>query len=301
MTKLERTGRSAAALFLGLLFCARSHASELPSRSTVDLFGQKIEYYDVGTGPLVVLLHGLGSSAKGDWGSCIMRLAQHHRVLAPDQLGFGASDKPIIDYGIQTWVDFLGEFLRTEKAENFTLAGESLGGWIACQYAVQALGAQDSLSPSFRLPRPSRLILADAAGHRHLTENFRTGGPGLSLAGSRAFLSALFSDPALKTDEAVRARFALSMSKGDGWTINSLLSNRALGAECIDDELGQITIPTLVIWGAEDHFVPLEDGKDYAARISGARLIVVPGSGHAPMIEKPDVVLAAMEPFIDSR
>jgi pimeloyl-ACP methyl ester carboxylesterase len=301
MPKLERTGHSAVALLLGLVLCARCRADELPMRSTATLFGQKIEYYDVGTGPVVVLLHGLGSSAKGDWGSCIMRLAKHHRVLAPDQLGFGASDKPFIDYGIQTWVDFLGEFLRTEKVEDFTLAGESLGGWIACQYTVQALGAQDGLSPSFRLPRPSRLILADAAGHRRLTENFKTGGPGLSLAGSRSFLSALFSDPALKTDEAVRARFALSMSKGDGWTINSLLSNRAIGAECIDDELGRVTVPTLVIWGAEDHFVPIEDGKDYAAKIPGARLVVVPGSGHAPMIEKPDAVLAAMEPFIDSK
>src|ERR1700677_5078291 len=114
MPKLERTGHSAVALLLGLVLCARCRADELPMRSTATLFGQKIEYYDVGTGPVVVLLHGLGSSAKGDWGSCIMRLAKHHRVLARDQLGFGASDKPFIDYGIQTWVDFLGEFLRTE-------------------------------------------------------------------------------------------------------------------------------------------------------------------------------------------
>jgi pimeloyl-ACP methyl ester carboxylesterase len=288
-------------LLLGLLASTRCPAGELPARRSVILFGQRIEYYDVGSGPVVVLLHGLGSSAAGDWGGCIMRLAAHHRVLAPDQLGFGASDKPMIDYGIQTWVDFLGEFLRVEKVGEFDLAGESLGGWIAAQYAFQSLNPQPSASPAFALPRPSRLVLVDAAGHRHLAEGFQTSGPPLSLASSRGFLSALFSDPGRSTDEAVRARFALAMAKGDGWTIRSLIANRAIVAECIDDELTRITLPTLVIWGAGDKFVPLDDGRDYAAKIPGAKLVIIPESGHAPGIEKPDEVLSAMEPFLDSR
>src|ERR1700678_3300729 len=159
---MKRLARPAASLLLGLFLSARCDAEDLPPRRSVELFGQRIEYYDVGTGPAVVLLHGLGSSAKGDWGACILRLSAHHRVLAPDQLGFGASDKPIIDYGIQTWVDVLGEFLRVEKVEDFTLAGESLGGWIAAQYSIQALSAQPATSPSFALPRPARLVLVDA-------------------------------------------------------------------------------------------------------------------------------------------
>jgi pimeloyl-ACP methyl ester carboxylesterase len=292
----------AFALFLGALSSARVRAGELPPRRSAVIFGQRIEYYDVGKGPAVVLLHGLGTSAKVDWGACILRLSEHHRVLAPDLLGFGASDKPVIDYGIQTWVDFLGEFLRVEKARDFTLAGESLGGWIAAQYAIQALGPQEALGQSFILPKPSRLVLVDAAGHRHLAEGMSAGGgPGLSLAGSRALLSAIFADPARGSDDAVRAQFALSMAKGDGWTIHSLLSNRSIVAECVDDKLGQITVPTLVVWGERDRIVPLGDGRDFAARIPGARLVIVPGSGHAPGIEKPDELLAAMEPFLDAR
>jgi pimeloyl-ACP methyl ester carboxylesterase len=246
----------------------------------------------------MVLLHGLGSSAKGDWGACIMRLSAHHRVLAPDQLGFGSSDKPLIDYGIQTWVDMLGEFLRLEGARDFTLAGESLGGWIAAQYSIQALGGQQA-DPGSQLPRPARLVLVDAGGHRHMAEGNGGGGPGLSLAGSKALLSAIYVDPARSTDAAARAQFALSLSKGDGWTIHSLLSNRALAAECVDDKLGGITIPTLVVWGAGDKLVPLDDGRDFAARIPGARLVIVPGSGHAPEIEKPREFLEALEPFVD--
>jgi triacylglycerol lipase len=292
--------RAAGALLFGLALSVECHGEDLPARHSVLLFGQKIEYYDVGAGPCVVLLHGLGSSAKGDWGACIMRLSAHHRVLAPDQLGFGASDKPIIDYGIQTWVDFLGEFLRVEQARDFTLAGESLGGWVAAQYTIQALGSPAATSPSFGLPRPARLVLVDAGGHRHLVGEHGGSAPGLSLAGSRALLSAIFFDPSRSADDAVRAQFAMSMSKGDGWTIHSLLSNRTILGECVDDKLGQITIPTLVVWGEHDRLVPLDDGRDFASRIPGATLVIVPDSGHAPGIEKPEAVLAAMEPFLES-
>jgi pimeloyl-ACP methyl ester carboxylesterase len=247
----------------------------------------------------VVLLHGLGSSARGDWGACIPQLSVHHRVLAPDQLGFGASDKPLIDYGIQTWVDMLGEFLRVEAVRDFTLAGESLGGWVAAQYSIQALGGRQAAGPASQLPKPARLVLVDSGGHRHLAEGIAGGGPGLSLAGSKGLLSAIYVDPARSTDEAARTQFALSLSKGDGWTIHSILSSRGLVSECVDDKLGGITIPTLVVWGAGDRLVPLDDGRDFAARIPGARLVIVPGSGHAPENEKPKEFLDAMLPFID--
>jgi pimeloyl-ACP methyl ester carboxylesterase len=157
------------------------------------------------------------------------------------------------------------------------------------------------MGPSFELPRPSRLVLVDSGGHRHLVAEHAGGGPGLSLAGSKALLSAIFFDPARSTDGAVRAQFALSLSKGDAWTIHSLLSNHSLLAECVDDKLGQVTLPTLVVWGANDRLVPVDDGRDFASRIPGARLVIVPDSGHAPEIEKPEAVLAAMEPFVDGR
>jgi pimeloyl-ACP methyl ester carboxylesterase len=290
----------AGLIFLGLATAETCPAQELPATRSVELFGQHIVYYDVGAGPTVVLLHGLGSSAKGDWGACVTRLAAHHRVLAPDLLGFGGSAKPIIDYGIQTWVDFVGEFLRVEKITNFTLAGESLGGWIAVRYTAEALDPKAVAANSmFLLPKPSRLVLVDAAGHKHLAEGIATGiHSGLSLEASKGLLSAIFYDPKRSTDEAVRAQFAASMSKGDGWTIHSLFMNHGLVGESVDDQLATITIPTLVVWGANDHAVPLDDGKDYAEKIAGAKLVVVPECGHAPGIEKPDVLCAAMEQFL---
>ncbi len=104
-----------------------------PPDKTITVFGQSIHYFDVGSGPAVVLLHGLGSR-KEDWLPVLEPMAQKYRLLVPDQIGFGRSDKPLLDYSIQTYVDFLNEFLRQLKVEKASLVGESLGGWIAGLY-----------------------------------------------------------------------------------------------------------------------------------------------------------------------
>jgi pimeloyl-ACP methyl ester carboxylesterase len=276
-----------------------ARAQELPPMKAVAVFGQRIAYFDLGSGPVVVLLHGAGSSARRDWGPCLRALAAHHRVLAPDQLGWGASDKPLIDYGIQTWVDTLGEFLRLQRVKDFDLAGESLGGWIAARYTVQAL-AGDAVSPAFALPKPRRLVLTDAAGHRHLMTHLGESNPGsvTSLAGTKGLLGAIFVDPARGSDASIREWFGMALGKGDAWTLRCVFTNRAMLAEAVDDQLPAITIPTLVVWGAGDRILPLDDGKDFAARIPGARLVVIPGAGHAPEIEQPALYLAAVLPFL---
>lgn len=283
-----------ACLLLALLPLAAASAE--PAARFTTLFGERIRYYDVGAGPTVVLLHGLGSSAWGDWGHCIGPLAVHHRVLALDQLGWGGSDKPFIDYSIQTWVDFLGEFLRQRQVGHFTLVGESLGGWIAAQYAIQALSGQPApAGPSFVLPKPDRLVLCDAAGHRAGAEQLlEGGGDSYTIAGAKSLLAKVFHSPAYATDAAVRADLAWAMSKGDSWTVHSFSSNRHIVAEAVDGKLSAITVPTLIIWGAYDELVPLAEGRDYAAKIPGARLVIIPDAAHAACIEKPESFLAAL-------
>ena len=87
-----------------------------PADKTIAVFGQSIHYFDIGSGPVVVLLHGLGSR-KDDWLPVLEPMAQKYRLLVPDQIGFGRSDKPLLDYSVQTYVDFLNEFLRQLKVE----------------------------------------------------------------------------------------------------------------------------------------------------------------------------------------
>src|SRR5260370_18885967 len=110
-----------------------------PSDKTITVFGQSIHYLDVGSGPVVVLLHGLGSR-KEDWLPVLEPMAQKYRLLVPDQIGFGRSEKPLLDYSVQTHVDFLNEFLRQLKVEKASLVGESLGGWIAGLYVAEMGG-----------------------------------------------------------------------------------------------------------------------------------------------------------------
>ena len=286
---------------IGITALMPAAAADLPEQKTATLFGATIRYYDIGSGPVLVLVHGLGSSAKGDWGKVMLPLAQNHRVLALDQLGFGNSDKPQIDFGIQTWVDFLGEFLRQQQVSDFTLIGESLGGWISVQYTIQALNGV-AAGPTLALPKPSRLVLSDSAGlYATMKRQFATPPGkivvGASLAGEKQLLASVFHAPSYHTDQALRDGLAWSLAKGDAWAIRSV-RNPALLSETVDKQLNAITIPTLVIWGQHDALLPLSDGRYFASRIAGAKLEVIADSGHAPMIETPDAFLTALLPFL---
>lgn len=269
--------------------------SSLPPHRTTLVFGQKIAYYDAGSGPTLVLVHGFASQARFDWGNVIVPLSKHHRVIALDQIGFGASDKPFIDYSIQTYVDFLGEFLRTLHVEKFDLAGESLGGWIVANYTIKALAPANA--GKFALPRPTHLILEDAAGHTSLHAVLQR----IPIAGNladAAGVAIVFYDKSRVTPELIRENFALKLKANDGMTERLLVANPETDKEVVGDKLAGITIPTLVVWGGNDELVPLADGKDYAAKIPGAKLVIVPECGHAPSVEKPKEFLAAVEKFL---
>src|ERR1043166_9321230 len=94
------------------------------------VFGQKIQYVEAGSGPTVILLHGLGGSSQV-WNFNIGPLAEKFHVVVPDQNGFGKSDKPLDNYRIRTYVDFLDQFCKQLKIERATLVGNSMGGWIS--------------------------------------------------------------------------------------------------------------------------------------------------------------------------
>lgn len=268
--------------------------SALPPQKTVLVFGEKIAYYDMGSGPTIVLVHGFASQARFDWGNVLVPLSRHHRVLALDEIGWGQSDKPAIDYSIQTFVDFLGEFLRVMHVDHFALAGESLGGWIVADYTIQALAPTNT--GRYAVPRPDKLILEDAAGHKSLHGM----GPAhvQGTLADAAGIAIVFYDKSRVTPEFVRQAWAMKMQANDGNTQRSVWNNPALDNETVGGKLDQITIPTLVVWGAEDQLVPLADGRDYAAKIPHATLVVVPESGHCPSTEQPDAFMKAVNSFL---
>jgi pimeloyl-ACP methyl ester carboxylesterase len=212
--------------------------SSLPAKRSVAVFGQKIAYYDSGTGPVVVLVHGFGSQAQFDWGNVLLPLAEKHRVLALDQIGFGSSDKHFIDYSIPTYVDFLGEFLRTLNVYEFTLSGESMGGWISALYIIESLAPENN--GPHALPTPQRLILEDAAGMAALPTGPITV-PG-TLADAHG-VAIVFHDKSRVTEEFVREDWAMQLKANDGFTKRSIWGNPKVATEVVGDRLAKITVP----------------------------------------------------------
>ncbi len=263
-------------------------AAGQPPDKTIAVFGQSIHYWDVGSGPVVVLLHGLGSR-KEDWMPVLEPLSQKHRLLVPDQIGFGRSDKPLLDYNIQTYVDFLSEFLRELKVEKASLVGESLGGWIAALYAVE-------LSGGVHLIPVEKLVLVDAAGLKQ-DKAIPDLNPS-SLAAMRALMEAVFFDTSWLDENALRKIFTDKLATKDSYTVRALLGNPMLGTEMLDNQLAKIKAPTLVLWGKQDTLLPIAAGERYAAGIAGARLVSFDKCGHVPAIEKTEEFVAAVGPFL---
>ena len=176
------------------------------------VFGQKIHYVEAGSGPTVILLHGLGGSTQV-WNFNIGPLAEKYHVVVPDQIGFGKSDKPLVNYRIRTYVDFLDQFCKQLKIERATLVGNSMGGWIAAMFTA-----------SFP-DRVDKLVLVDAAGYTPPKDfDMRTlfGLNPTTRAEMKVLVSKVFYNKAFQTDPAIDQAMAARLAAGDGYTIKSI-------------------------------------------------------------------------------
>jgi len=291
---LYKTGRAALLIF-ALLFVSLSAAGAQvvpPARSVkeVRIYGQKILYVEAGTGEPVILLHGLGGSSA-NWTMNINVLAAKYRVIAPDQIGFGQSDKPVINYRVGTYVDFLDRLYNELKIERATLVGNSMGGWVAALYAIT------------HPEKVSRLVLVDAAGFAPPkdfdTKQLAALNPS-TREGMRQLASRVFYNKQLyASDEAIDFALTQRMRAGDGHTIQSLIESIARREDMLDGRLSGIKQPTLLIWGRADGLTPLQEfGERFKREIPGSELIVVEECGHMPMIEKAAEFNSALLKFL---
>jgi len=104
-----------AAVLIAVAPLGFSQDPGLPQEKIAAVYGQNIHYFEVGQGPTVILLHGLGG-AKEFWLANIGALASRYHVYAIDQIGFGQSDKPLINYKVATFADFLHGFMQADSA-----------------------------------------------------------------------------------------------------------------------------------------------------------------------------------------
>jgi len=263
---------------LGVLF-ALSLSAQAPVDKNVEVFGQKIHYLEAGSGPVVILLHGLGGDAS-NWAFTTPALASKFHVYVPDQIGFGASEKPQIDYRVGTLVDFLDGFYKKLGITKATLVGNSLGGWTAVDFTMAHPDKVD------------KLVLVDSAGYslEHGTgikpsrETIQALNPS-TLAQAKLIMATIFANKAMVTDQLAESFFTQHLRKGDAYTIDRFIDSILRNEDVVDGKLGAVKVPTLIVWGKQDALVPPAAGQWYSQDIAGSELVMLDGCGHVPQME----------------
>ncbi len=261
-----------------LAFSSFGFGQNAPAEKNVAVFGAKIRYLEAGDAakPKVILLHGLGAQAES-WQFNIAALAANYHVIAPDQVGFGKSDKPFLKYRIGTYTDFLDKFMAELKIEKATLVGNSMGGWIAGFMAIKY--------PA----RVEKIVLADAAGIIPATfsdaEIYQLNNS--TRDEIRANMKRIFATPAFQNNEALVDQFmTMRVVANDGYTINSIIESIKRKEDFLNDRLGEIKKPTLIIWGKQDGLLPVSDAYIFNKGITNSELVVFDNCGHVPQTEK---------------
>ncbi len=265
-----------------------------PESKQVEVFGQKIHYLEAGsaTNPVVILLHGLGGDVS-NWAATAPALSDKYHVYVLDQVGFGKSDKPIVNYRVAMLVEFLDAFCKRLGVRKASLVGNSLGGWTAAAFAIAHPEKVD------------KLVLVDAAGYtpkrwggREMTREILAGLNPSTTEDLKRLFSLVFYNKAMLTDQAIEAQLANKFKRGDGYTINSFIESILRGEDVLDGKVKEIKAPTLVLWGKDDGLTPLAIGKAFAEDIPGAQLVVIDNCGHVPQIEKAAEFNAALLRFL---
>jgi pimeloyl-ACP methyl ester carboxylesterase len=250
------------------------------------VYGSKIHYLESGYGQPIVLLHGLGGGAES-LRPLMALLASKHHVYAPDQIGFGGSDKPLIDYRITTLVEFLHGFLDAVGLERPDLLGHALGARVASLYALEHPG------------RVGRMVLVSGAGYRpDLADETARAIAFATIADARRALLLAYDDDHRATYAAAERLFAARVRNGSAFAVSRLVASFESGDGFVDD-LSPIQAPTLIAWGREDAIAPLSQGEKAHRQIKGSRLVIFDHCGHLPMEEAAGPLEEALRAFLD--
>ena len=255
------------------------------------VFGARIHYQEAGSGPVVILLHGLGGDMS-NWAMTVAPLAQKYRVIVPDQIGFGRSDKPMLNYRIGTMVDFLDGFYKELKIERATLVGNSLGGWISAAFALAHPQKVD------------RIVLVDSAGFavpKDMDTRVINGLNPSTRDAVRLMMPLVFYNKQIYgSDAAIDMMFTRRVTAGDGYTIQRIIDSIVRGEDVLDNRLAEVKQPTLIIWGREDLLTPLAMGERFKKEIPHSELVIFDKCGHVPQLEQAAQFNAALLKFLSA-
>lgn len=263
-----------------------------------------ISYTRAGSGPPIVLVHGLGHSQQ-TWRFLVSSLAQSHTVVAVDLPGHGESDEPAIGYSPAAHATALRDLLEKLDLNDVTVIGHSLGGGVAMQFAYQfpeltarlilispgglgkevtpllraavIPGAGFLLDQVARLPEPIVKVFVSVAAHT----------PALSRDDVTPLSDALSSALGAAKERRTFVREARSVIETDGQAVSALGQLQGLASR-----------PLLLIWGSDDRTIPPRHFRELASRVPGAWQVEISQAGHFPHETSPEAVLRCIEAFL---
>ncbi len=262
----------------------------------IELDGVRVHYRDEGQGPPVVLLHGTGASLH-TWEAWTQVLAKSHRVLRMDLPGFGLTGpSPTADYSVKAYVAFLDSFRQALGLGRFALAGNSLGGQVAWNYAVAHPEVVTDLilvdPGGFPIAQPA--LVFRLARIPVLSRLLAALDPGPLV---RKSLQDAYGDPTLVTGEQLQRYRALALRAGNR---QAFVARAQHPEPDRTGELPHISARTLVLWGDQDRLIPVSDALRFSRAIPGAKLLVYPGVGHVPMEEIGEASARDVVAFLDA-
>lgn len=259
----------------------------------MELHGHTVVYRVMGSGPPVVLIHGMVNSSR-HWRQVAERLADRYTVIAPDLVGHGDSATPRGDYSLGAHATVIRDLLAALGIERATFVGHSLGGGVAMVFfwqfperverlaLVSSGGLGSEVSPLLRSAAlPGFRALIGLFANRGVIRLLQAGGKQ-----AKAIARALRPLETRGTRQAfVQTLRAVIDVHGQRVSANDRLY-------LLEDT------PTLIAWGERDRTIPIEHGRAAHAALPHSRFVTLPGAAHFPHLEDPEGLAAALDEFI---
>jgi pimeloyl-ACP methyl ester carboxylesterase len=269
-----------------------------------DLHGHRASYRTLGSGPNVVLIHGMINSSR-HWEAVAQRLAASYTVIAPDLIGHGEAATPRGDYSLGAHAAAIRDLLTTIGVERATIVGHSLGGGVAMQFFYQfpqrterlvlisSGGLGDDVSPLLRgAALPGSAALLRLATRPRLVGAIASAGAQLRERGaaSGVYLQAVARALGPLQDPGSRRAFLQ--------TLRSVIDVQGQKVSARDRLYLLGEMQTLIVWGERDRTIPLAHGLEAERTIPNCRFESLPRAAHFPNLEDPEGLARILEDFI---
>lgn len=272
-----------------------------PHIRQVEVEGARVNYAELGSGAgiPIVFVHGLSGSWQ-NWLENIPHFAGKHRVLALDLPGFGHSQMPDWEISIERYGRLLHDFCEALGVRDCAVVGNSMGGFISAEAASAEPG------------RFEKLVLVSAAGVSHVRLRRQPAETAARMATAAAPLLLKLQERGMRRPrirqvtfkglfqhpEALRREILLEVFRSGAGRPGFLPAVQGLVGYDILDQLTEVEVPTLIVWGRNDRVVPPQDAVGFGQRLRNSQTVIFDDTGHLPQLERPVRFNRLLEAFL---